>query len=86
MSPINKMGFFMNPGIEECEDAIKNDKIRLVPMSVLASGSISPNNAFSYALSLDNVNSIIFSASSSHNIKNSIEIINKINLAAKNKS
>jgi hypothetical protein len=75
MAPVNKIGFFMNPSKEECEEIIRNEKFRLIPMSVLASGAISPKEAFEYACSFDNVDSVIFGASSSHNIKNSVKLL-----------
>ncbi len=77
-STINKNGFNMYPSKEEYERVIAtNDpnKYQLMAMSVLASGAISPKEAFDYANNL-NIQSVVFGASSLKNIQQTTSMIN----------
>jgi hypothetical protein len=75
MAPFNKMGYYMNPGRKECELFIAENNIRLVAMSVLASGAIQPDEAVSYLKDFK-IDSVIFGASTKNNIEKTYTLIN----------
>lgn len=77
-SSINAAGFNMHPSKEEYEKVIAaNDpsKYQLMAMNVLASGSISPKESFDY-INNQNLQSVVFGASSKNHIQSSIDCIN----------
>lgn len=77
-SSINKIGFTMNPSLDSYLEVLKNNdpsKYQIMAMSTLASGAISPKEAFDFVNGL-NVQSVVFGASSEKNIKSSMELIN----------
>ena len=76
-SSINKIGFTMCPGREAYENIIKEndaDKIQVMAMSALASGAIPPKEAYEY-IKAQNIQSIVFGASSKKNIDESVKLI-----------
>ncbi|GHU82925.1 hypothetical protein FACS189415_4220 [Bacteroidia bacterium] len=76
-SSINKIGFTMCPGIEAYEKTIREndiEKIQIMAMSTLASGAIPPKEAYEYVKS-QNIQSIVFGASSKKNIEESTQLI-----------
>lgn len=78
-SSINKIGYLMSPNVAEYEKVLANydrSKYQIMAMSVLASGAIKPNEAFEY-VGKQNIDSIVFGASSQKNIQNSKELIDK---------
>jgi hypothetical protein len=77
-SPINRMGFQMNPDRASCEATLATRPVRAFAMSVMAAGSIPPREAFSYVLGLPAVESIVFGASSARNIENTRQIIDEL--------
>ena len=77
-SSINKIGFRMCGGKEAYEKVIREKKFRLIAMSVLASGAISPKEALEYVCSQKNIVSILFGASSRSNIKQTKELIEQL--------
>lgn len=77
-SSINAAGFNMYPSKELYEKTIAGndpEKIQLMAMNVLASGSITPKQSFDYINNL-NVQSVVFGASSKNHIMSSVEQIN----------
>jgi len=74
---INKTGFRMSGGRELYETTLKNKKVRIIAMQILAGGAISPNEAIEYVCSLPNIESILFGASSAKNIAETISLIKK---------
>lgn len=76
-SSINAAGFNMYPSKEEYERVVaENDptKYQLMAMNVLASGSITPEQSFEY-INKQNIQSVVFGASSKGHIKSSVEMI-----------
>jgi len=67
-SSINKAGYLMHPDRDSYEVTIKTRPFLPVAMSIFASGAISPEDAVAYVVSLKNVKSIVFGASSSTHI------------------
>lgn len=76
-SSINKIGFRMCGGVEKYEEVIRKKKFRCIAMSVFASGAIPPKEAIDYVCGLEGVQSILFGASSKHNIQATKELIEK---------
>ncbi len=74
-SSINKIGHLMNPSREACEQALGNRVCRYVAMSVFASGAVRPIDAVDYIRSLENVEAVLFGASSRGNIEESCRLI-----------
>lgn len=76
MAAANKLGFFVNPSLHEFEDVLNKEDVRLVVMSSLASGQLSPTEAYEYIGTLPNVEAITFGASTKEHIYQNVKIIN----------
>lgn len=74
-SSINKIGFRMSGGIEVYEKTLKEKKFRAVAMQVLAAGAVGPKEAVEYICGLNNVESILYGASTPAHIKQTKELI-----------
>lgn len=74
---INKEGFRMSGGRAIYEKVIAEKKNRVIAMQIFGGGFISPKEAVDYVVSLDGVESILFGASSSANIQQTLSWINK---------
>lgn len=72
---INRIGFRMSGGIELYEETIRRRKCRLIAMSIFASGAIPPREAVEYVCGLENVQSIVFGASSRAHIEETRRLI-----------
>lgn len=68
-SNMNKIGFRMSGGIEEYEKALSERDFRAIAMSVYASGAISPREAFEWVAAHPKIESVVFGASSTANIR-----------------
>ena len=77
MAAANKLGFFVNPSLDEFERTIYKEDVRLVVMSSLASGQLNPIEAYGYIGKLPNIEAITFGASSKEHIRQNINAINK---------
>jgi hypothetical protein len=66
---INKIGFRMSGGRALYEQTIRTRRFRCVCMSVLASGALAADEAIAYVAALENVESVVFGASSEDNIR-----------------
>lgn len=74
---VNKAGYLMSPGIEAYLQALAmNDpkEYQVMAMSVLASGALSPADAFSFVNGLE-LQSVVFGASSEKNIAECMKLI-----------
>jgi hypothetical protein len=76
-SSINKEGFRMSSGRELYEKVIAEKKNRVIAMQIFGGGFIAPKEAVEYVVSLEGIESILFGASSSANIQQTISWINK---------
>jgi hypothetical protein len=72
---INKIGFRMCGGMEAYENLFAQGKCRLIAMSVLASGALSPQEAVQYVCQYPSIESIVFGASSRRNIAQTKQLI-----------
>jgi len=73
----NKIGFRMSGGIEAYDRVIETKDVRVVAMSVLASGAIPPEEAIKWICEREQIRSIVFGASSVGNIRHTMELIGK---------
>jgi len=76
-SSINLAGFRMSGGKEAYEHVLKTKKVRAIAMQVLGGGAINPKEAIEYVCKLPNIESILFGASSSANITQTVNYINE---------
>jgi hypothetical protein len=76
-SNINKIGFRMCGGFDEYKHALENKKFRAIAMSVFASGAIKPDEAIEWVCNQNNIEAIVFGASSRANIKNTKSLVDK---------
>lgn len=72
---MNKIGFRMSGGLEAYDQALKKRKFRAIAMSVFASGAVPPKEAIKWISEQENVQSIVFGASSRSNIRNTKELV-----------
>jgi hypothetical protein len=76
-SNVNKIGFRMSGGIERYEAIIANRRFRPIAMSVLASGAIPADEAIGYVCGQLKIDSVVFGASSRHNIRQTKQLIDR---------
>jgi hypothetical protein len=74
-SSINKIGFRMSGNKEVYETAFKERKFRGIAMQVFAAGAISPPAAINYVCGLENMQSILYGASTKAHILDTKNII-----------
>lgn len=75
MAAVNKIGFQVNPSIEEFELAMKEYEFDLLAMSTLASGALRPKEAYEYLSTLPNVSSIVVGFSNKAHGTETIDVI-----------
>ena len=76
-SAINCAGYFMNPGVEAYEKALKERRFRPIAMSILASGAVNPDEAVDFVCRKLNVHSVVFGASRKQHILETRQTIAK---------
>jgi hypothetical protein len=79
MTSVNRVGFFMNPSREACEDVLKDGRHEVMAMSILASGGIPADEAFAYAAQFPAVKSLLFGVSRAETLDRSLAIIRDLN-------
>lgn len=73
-SGINKIGYLMNPNQESYEKCIREKKVRVFAMSILASGAVPPVEAIKYLKdSVPGIHSVVFGASSRKHIEDTFQ-------------
>lgn len=72
---VNKAAFRMSGGIDSYRQATEKWPARVIAMSVLASGAISPREAIEWVVNEPYVCSILFGASSRRNIESTVSLI-----------
>jgi len=68
LTHVNKVGFQVNPSQEECEKALAHPKLAVMAMGTLASGYLTPKEAYSYVNAFPSVQSIVVGTSTTHHI------------------
>ncbi|MGO9960565.1 MAG: hypothetical protein ACLP50_32090 [Solirubrobacteraceae bacterium] len=74
---INRIGFRMCGGAAEYDRVLRSHECRAIAMSVYASGAIPPAEAIEWVCGFPNVESIVFGASSSSNIRSTMEYVGR---------
>jgi hypothetical protein len=69
MIHLNKKGFWVHPDLPRVEKAIRSNRCRIMAMSTLACGYLTPEEAFPYLASFPTVQSIVVGASSKAHIQ-----------------
>lgn len=64
MTHFNKIGYHMNPTVEACEAAARNYDVSILAMGTLASGYLSPDEAYRYIGSIPSIESVVVGVSS----------------------
>jgi hypothetical protein len=64
MTSVNKKGFLMSPSRGACEEAMRNYPHIVIAMATLACGAISPQEAYEYLFSKNNIKHVIVGLSS----------------------
>lgn len=77
-SSYNKIGYLMSPNLNSYIETVKRNNpsdYQLMAMSTLASGAIQPQEAYNF-INQQNIQSVVFGASSQKHIKETMELIN----------
>lgn len=74
---INRIGFRMCGGLEAYDRTLREYKFRVIAMSVLASGAISPKEAIEWVCSRPNISSIVVGASTRSHIHAIKELVDE---------
>jgi hypothetical protein len=74
MTSFNKVGFQMNPSREECENSLSRFDGRIIAMSVLAGGYVTPQESFEYITRLPKVDATVVGISSVEHAKNTLDL------------
>lgn len=75
LTHVNKAGFHVNPGIDDCEAVLQRTDLEVMAMGTLASGYLAPDEAFAYVGSLPAVKSLVVGASSREHIAETFRAI-----------
>jgi hypothetical protein len=82
MASINKLGFQVNPSLEEFEHCLRYNQLRLLAMSTLAAGYLKPKEAYEYLYSLPCVESAVVGVSTT---THAAETFDEIRMQIKNR-
>ena len=74
---INKIGFRMCGGPERYAEVLRTRQVRVIAMSVFASGAIPAEEAIAWVSEQPNLQAIVFGASSRANIRNTRELVDR---------
>lgn len=80
MASINKLGYQVNPSLDEFEACLKSNKLQLLAMSTLAAGYLKPKEAYEYVFSLPCVESVVVGVSTTHH---AVETFDEIRMQIK---
>jgi len=69
LTHVNKVGFHVNPSQEEYEKALAHPELAVMAMGTLASGYLTPEEAYSYVNAFSSVKSIVVGASSTAHMR-----------------
>ena len=75
---LNKLAFRVSGGVESYQHALTTRRFRPIAMSVFASGAIPPREALEWIHEQPSIQSIVFGASSAHNIRSTVHLVDDI--------
>lgn len=64
LTHFNKVGYHMNPGIDQCVEAARTKRARIMAMGTLASGFLKPDEAYSWLADIGGIESVVVGVSS----------------------
>lgn len=70
----NKAGYLMNPSKQAYEQTVRDGRQRFIAMSVFASGAVPPREASEYVAAFDNIDGVLFGASSKDHIGETVQL------------
>lgn len=73
----NSSGYLMNPSRESYEAAVRRGDQRFIAMSVFASGAVPPGRAAEYVQEFDNVEAVLFGASTREHIEETVDLFQR---------
>lgn len=75
-TPLNKVGFQMNPSRTECEKALAEVSVpNVIGMSILAAGYLKPLEATDYIRSLPNLEGVVVGVSKEHHARETFKLL-----------
>ena len=77
-SPINPIGFRMNPSQKIVEEELSSSYSFNIAMSIMASGAVSPVKSVNYLKELNGVDAVLFGASSKKHISETKALVDSI--------
>jgi hypothetical protein len=77
LSHFNRLGFNMNPSREACERCLAESDVRIMAMGTLASGYLSPGEAYRYLFSLPRMDSVVVGVSTPRHARETFEAIRR---------
>ena len=75
LTHVNKAGFHVNPSLKECEETLQDPALTVMAMGTLASGFLTPNEAYEYVNKFKSVKSVVVGASSKAHIEDTFHRI-----------
>ncbi|MDA0237380.1 MAG: hypothetical protein O3B03_02585 [Proteobacteria bacterium] len=75
LTHVNKVGFHVNPGREECEVALQSPGLTVMAMGTLASGFLTPSEAYLYVNRFSSVKSIVVGVSSVEHMRMTFDAV-----------
>jgi hypothetical protein len=78
LTHVNKAGFHVNPSLKECEETLQDPALTVMAMGTLASGFLTPNEAYPYVNRFSSVKSIVVGVSSVEHVDVTLRAISKI--------
>ena len=73
LTHVNAVGFHVNPILAECETILQRSDLEVMAMGTLASGFLTPSEAFAYTARFPAVKSVVIGASSEEHIVTSFQ-------------
>lgn len=73
----NRSGYLMNPSRESYEAVVRKGGQRFVAMSVFASGAVPPARAAEYVRGFENIDAVLFGASSKQHIEETVQLLHE---------
>ena len=78
LTHVNKAGFHVNPSLKDCEETLQDPALTVMAMGTLASGFLTPNEAYPYVNRFSSVKSIVVGVSSAEHIDVTLRAISQI--------
>jgi hypothetical protein len=77
MASFNAAGFYMNPSLSDCEEAVSQPGLNLLAMNTLASGRLAPDEAYAYLSCFPQVRSVVVGMSKREHVVQTVSAIRR---------